>query len=92
MTPDVGWSYNPGSAAFGTDQTLHKVIETRDPQLREQVIQSLNNSRERQLAFSVWAKRTYRWPRGVMPFDAGFQWNPLPPWSERESVLNQPGY
>lgn len=22
MTPDVGWSYNPGSAAFGTDQTL----------------------------------------------------------------------
>ncbi|MFU0933302.1 phage minor head protein [Kluyvera cryocrescens] len=59
MTPDVGWSYNPGSAAFGTDQTLiRKVIETRDPQLREQVIQSLNNSRERQLAFSVWAKRT----------------------------------
>lgn len=60
MTPDVGWSYNPGSAAFGTDQTLiRKVIETRDPQLREQVIQSLNNSRERQLAFSVWAKRTF---------------------------------
>lgn len=59
MTPDVGWSYNPGSAAFGTDQTLiRKVIETRDTQLREQVIQSLNNSRERQLAFSVWAKRT----------------------------------
>ncbi|MCX9038873.1 phage minor head protein [Citrobacter portucalensis] len=58
MTPDVGWSYNPGSAAFGTDQTLiRKVIETRDPQLREQVIQSLNNSRERQLAFSVWAGR-----------------------------------
>jgi len=58
MTPDVGWSYNPGSAAFGTDQTLiRKVIETRDPQLREQVVQSLNNSRERQLAFSVWANR-----------------------------------
>lgn len=58
MTPDVGWSYNPGSAAFGTDQSLiRKVIETRDPQLREQVVQSLNNSRERQLAFSVWANR-----------------------------------
>lgn len=54
MTPDVGWSYNPGSAAFGTDQALiRKVIETPDAQLREQVIQSLNNSRERQLAFSV---------------------------------------
>ncbi|EJR7284408.1 phage head morphogenesis protein [Citrobacter freundii] len=58
MTPDVGWSYNPGSAAFGTDQTLiRKLVETKDAQLREQVVQSLNNSRERQLAFSVWAKR-----------------------------------
>lgn len=58
MTPDVGWSYNPGSAAFGTDQTLiRKLVETQDAQLREQVVQSLNNSRERQLAFSVWAKR-----------------------------------
>lgn len=58
MTPDVGWSYNPGSAAFGTDQALiRKVIETPDAQLREQVIQSLNNSRERQLAFSVRVRR-----------------------------------
>ncbi|EBT2372265.1 phage head morphogenesis protein [Salmonella enterica] len=58
MTPDVGWSYNPGSAAFGTDQTLiRKLVETKDAQLREQVVQSLNNSRERQLAFSVWARR-----------------------------------
>ncbi|HFI6318376.1 TPA: phage minor head protein [Escherichia coli] len=58
MTPDVGWSYNPGSAAFGTDQALiRKLVEVRDAQLREQVIQTLNNSRERQLAFSLWVKR-----------------------------------
>lgn len=63
MTPDVGWSYNPGSAAFGTDQSLiRKLVETKDVQLREQVVQTLNNSRERQLAYSVWA-------RGVL--DAG---------------------
>ncbi|ELX1825443.1 TPA: minor capsid protein [Escherichia coli] len=58
MTPDVGWSYNPGSAAFGTDQALiRKLVEIRDAQLREQVVQMLNNSRERQLAFSLWLKR-----------------------------------
>lgn len=58
MTPDVGWSYNPGSAAFGTDQSLiRKLVETRDARLREQVVQSLNNSRERQLSFSLWARR-----------------------------------
>ena len=58
MTPDVGWSYNPGSAAFGTDQALiRKLVEVRDAQLREQVVQTLNNSRDRQLAFSLWLKR-----------------------------------
>lgn len=58
MTPDVGWSYNPGSAAFGTDQALiRKLVEVRDEKLREQVVQSLNNSRERQLSFSLWAKK-----------------------------------
>ncbi|HDS8578251.1 TPA: minor capsid protein [Klebsiella variicola] len=58
MTPDVGWSYNPGSAAFGTDQSLiRKLVETQDAQLREQVIRSLNNSRERQLAFAVMTRR-----------------------------------
>lgn len=74
MTPDVGWSYNPGSAAFGTDQALiRKVIETPDAQLREQVVQSLNNSRERQLAFSVWANRTLSNPNpGPMVQALGF--------------------
>ncbi|EKH6077322.1 phage head morphogenesis protein, partial [Escherichia coli] len=53
-----GWSYNPGSAAFGTDQALiRKLVEIHGAQLREQVVQTLNNSRERQLAFSLWLKR-----------------------------------
>ncbi|MBH2716612.1 minor capsid protein [Serratia marcescens] len=59
MTPDVGWSYNPGSAAFSTDQSMiRKMIEVPDAGLRQQIVQSLNGSRERQLAFTLWAKRT----------------------------------
>ncbi|MDR8533008.1 phage head morphogenesis protein [Serratia nevei] len=59
MTPDVGWSYNPGSAAFSTDQSMiRKMIEVPDAGLRQQIVQVLNGSRERQLAFSLWAKRT----------------------------------
>lgn len=59
MTPDVGWSYNPGSAAFSTDQSMiRKMIEVPDAGLRQQMVQSLNGSRERQLAFTLWAKRT----------------------------------
>ncbi|MFY3377074.1 phage minor head protein, partial [Escherichia coli] len=48
MTPGVGWSYNPGSAAFGTDQALiRKLIEVKSPALREMVVQEMNNSPER---------------------------------------------
>lgn len=65
MTPDVGWSYNPGSAAFGTDRALiQKLVGTQDAALREMVVQELNNSKERQLAFSVWAKRVTGSRRG----------------------------
>ncbi|EJR3392389.1 minor capsid protein [Salmonella enterica] len=61
MTPDVGWSYNPGSAAFGLDQTLiRKLIEVKSPQLREMVVQEMNNSPERQLAFRRWAERVIK--------------------------------
>lgn len=57
MTPDAGWSYNPGSAAFGLDQTLiRKLIEVKSPALREMVVKEMNNSPERQLAFYNWAK------------------------------------
>ncbi|EDL3564729.1 phage head morphogenesis protein [Salmonella enterica subsp. enterica serovar Newport] len=65
MTPDVGWSYNPGSAAFGLDQTLiRKLIEVKSPQLREMVVKEMNNSPERQLAFRIWAKNIMESRRG----------------------------
>ncbi|EKL3458530.1 minor capsid protein [Salmonella enterica] len=65
MTPDVGWSYNPGSAAFGLDQTLiRKLIEVKSPQLREMVVQEMNNSPERQLAFRRWAEKIMESRRG----------------------------
>lgn len=65
MTPDVGWSYNPGSAAFGLDQTLiRKLIEVKSPALREMIVQEMNNSPERQLAFRIWAKNIMESRRG----------------------------
>lgn len=65
MTPDAGWSYNPGSAAFGLDQTLiRKLIEVKSPALREMVVQEMNNSPERQLAFRIWAKNIMESRRG----------------------------
>lgn len=65
MTPDVGWSYNPGSAAFGLDQTLiRKLVEVKNPQLREMVVKEMNNSPERQLAFRRWAERVVAKRRG----------------------------
>ncbi|WP_334470784.1 phage minor head protein [Arsenophonus sp. PmNCSU2021_1] len=58
MTPDVGWSYHPGAAAFGVDQTMiRKLLEVKDAALREAVVQELNNSPARQLSFSLWATR-----------------------------------
>ncbi|HGB3609751.1 TPA: phage minor head protein [Salmonella enterica subsp. enterica serovar Eastbourne] len=65
MTPDVGWSYNPGSAAFGLDQTLiRKLIEVKSPALREMIVQEMNNSPERQLAFRRWVKKVVAKRRG----------------------------
>ncbi|EMA8317648.1 minor capsid protein, partial [Salmonella enterica] len=65
MTPDAGWSYNPGSAAFGLDQSLiRKLIEVKSPALREMVVQEMNNSPERQLAFRIWAKNIMESRRG----------------------------
>lgn len=65
MTPDTGWSYNPGAAAFGLDQTLiRKLVEVKSPALREMVVQEMNNSPERQLAFRIWAKNIMQSRRG----------------------------
>ena len=56
MTPDVGWAYNPGEAAFGTDMAVARKIATaKSSELRAQVIQAMNNSPERQAQFMEWA-------------------------------------
>ena len=56
MTPDVGWAYNPGEAAYGTDMAVARKIATaKSSELRAQVIQAMNNSPERQAQFMEWA-------------------------------------
>ncbi|MBQ1782890.1 MAG: minor capsid protein [Gammaproteobacteria bacterium] len=56
MTPDIGWAYNPGSAAFGTDVAIAKKLGTvRDINLRGQLVQALNNSPLRHQQFANWA-------------------------------------
>lgn len=56
MTPDLGWAYNPGQAAIGTDIAIAKKLGTvKDTALRSQAIQTLNNSPLRQQQFADWA-------------------------------------
>jgi SPP1 gp7 family putative phage head morphogenesis protein len=56
MTPDVGWAYNPGEAAYGADMmTARKIATAKSSDLRAQVIQALNNSEQRQAQFMDWA-------------------------------------
>lgn len=56
MTPDVGWSHNPGAAAFGTDMAIARKLEkAQSIELRSQLIQALNNSPLRQSQFAAWA-------------------------------------
>jgi len=57
MSPDLGWAYNPGAAAYGTDQAIAKKLGSiKSTELRSQLIQTLNNAPERQRQFSIWAQ------------------------------------
>ncbi|WP_140918664.1 phage head morphogenesis protein [Limnobaculum xujianqingii] len=71
MRTGPGWSGNVGSAAMGSDANIaRKLVEMQDRQLRQQVIQSLNNAPARQAAFSRWvgdALTTTRQGRSVQP-------------------------
>lgn len=58
MTPGAGWSYNVGSAAFGTDMAAaRKLVETHDPALRKEFVRNLNTAPARQLDFSLFSHR-----------------------------------
>lgn len=58
MSPGIGWAYNPGSAAFGTDMAIARKLGTvQSTEVRSQLIQSLNNSELRQQRFGDWAEQ-----------------------------------
>ncbi|MCB4425588.1 phage head morphogenesis protein [Xenorhabdus nematophila] len=55
MTTGAGWSNNAGQLAMGADVSLaRKLLELQNRELRQQVIQSLNNAPVRQHAFAHW--------------------------------------
>ncbi|WP_392434946.1 phage minor head protein [Yersinia sp. HM-2024] len=55
MTTGAGWANNAGQLAMGADVNMaRKLVELQNRQLRQQVIQSLNNAPARQDAFSQW--------------------------------------
>lgn len=56
MSPDLGWAYSPGEAAFGTDVAVAKKLGTiQSLDTRAQFIQALNNSPLRHAQFAQWA-------------------------------------
>lgn len=55
MTTGAGWSDNSGQLAMGADINMaRKLTEMQNRELRQQVIQSVNNAPVRQKAFSDW--------------------------------------
>ncbi|PHM49356.1 phage minor head protein [Xenorhabdus miraniensis] len=55
MTTGAGWSNNAGQLAMGADISMaRKLLELQSRELRQQVIQSLNNAPARQRAFAQW--------------------------------------
>lgn len=62
---DVGFSANPGAAAFGTDMEMaRKLSLVQDPALRAQAVQALNGNPARREAFGTWARRVLETGRG----------------------------
>ena len=65
MRTGAGWNYNVGSASVGSDVAiLRKLQQLKTPELRQQVIQQLNNSELRHKAFENWV-RTHLGKRGA---------------------------
>jgi len=55
MSPDVGWGYNPGASAFGTDASIaSKIGQISSSEVRAQVIRDLNSSDLRTDNFARW--------------------------------------
>ncbi|MDQ7012198.1 MAG: phage minor head protein, partial [Mariprofundaceae bacterium] len=53
--PDPGWSYNPGSATYGSDiEMLRKLTAVEHVGIRAQAIQAINNSEVRHALFASW--------------------------------------
>ncbi|CAM3719222.1 phage minor head protein [Xenorhabdus thuongxuanensis] len=55
MTTGAGWSNNAGQLAMGADISMaRKLLALQNRELRQQVIQGLNNAPARQQAFAQW--------------------------------------
>lgn len=55
LAPDLGWSYNPGAAAFGTDMKAARSLSLiEDREIRRQAIQALNGNPWRHEEFARW--------------------------------------
>jgi len=55
MSPDIGWGYNPGASAYGTDASIaQKLGQISNSEVRTQVIRDLNSSDLRSDNFARW--------------------------------------
>lgn len=57
MKTGAGWNYNVGQAAVGNDvAVIRKLSQIQNRELRQEVIQAINNSEVRHKAFESWVK------------------------------------
>ncbi|MGL5392824.1 MAG: phage minor head protein, partial [Shewanella sp.] len=67
MSPDLGWAYNPGEAAFGTDVAVAKKLGSiQSLATRAQFIQALNHRPLRQAQFAKWTDEVLAKPEQQM--------------------------